>query len=89
MKLSSEHHPVTNPMHYLGRDHPYETVKVLEAWMTPEEFVGFLKGNTLKYLSRHRRKGGDQDLEKAKFYQDYLVEFQQRQADVKAKAGGW
>ena len=67
---------VNHPGHYGGADNPYETIKVLEAWLTPEEFAGFLKGNALKYLSRHRQKGGLEDLKKAKWYQDALVEFE-------------
>lgn len=65
---------INHPKHYLGDD-VYETIKVLEAWLTPTEFVGFLKGNALKYNSRHRHKGGLEDLHKAKWYQDRLVEF--------------
>lgn len=80
---------VNLPQHYGGEANPYECIKVLEAWLTPEEFVGFLKGNALKYLARHRQKRGDQDLAKAKFYQDYLVEFQARQrAQKKAEGKG-
>ena len=71
---------VNHPGHYGGADNPYETIKVLRAWLTPEEYVGFLKGNALKYLSRHRQKGGDEDLRKAQWYQDRLVGFQQRVA---------
>lgn len=55
---------VDHPLHYGGADNAFETIKVLEAWLTPEEYVGFLKGNAIKYLSRHRHKGGAQDLEK-------------------------
>jgi len=67
---------VNHPGHYGGADNPYETIKVLEAWLTPEEYVGFLKGNALKYLSRHRQKGGLKDLKKAQWYQNALVEFE-------------
>lgn len=69
---------VHHPDHYGGEANPYETIKVLEAIMTPEETVGFLKGNALKYLSRHRQKGGLQDLEKANWYSARLVDFVKR-----------
>ena len=69
---------VHHPKHYGGADNPFETIKVLEAWLTPEEFVGFLKGNSIKYQSRHRQKGGFEDLEKSKWYQDYLVDYMRR-----------
>ena len=69
---------VDHPSHYGGEDNPYETIKVLEAWLTVEEMVGFLKGNSLKYLSRHRQKGGAEDVAKSKWYQDYLSDYAMR-----------
>lgn len=72
---------VDHPAHY-GHG-TYEVIRVLEAWMTPEEFIGGLKFNILKYMARHRQKGGAQDIAKAKFYQDYLDDFIKRTgADV-------
>ena len=65
---------INHPIHY-GGDTPYETIKVLEAWLQIDEFIGFLKGNTIKYLSRHRAKGQYQDIQKASFYQKYLDNF--------------
>lgn len=76
---------VDHPSHYGGEDNPYETIKVLEAWLTPEEFIGFCKGNSIKYLSRHRQKGGVEDLKKSKFYENYLNDFIARTG---ADAGG-
>lgn len=64
---------VAHPSHY-GGDVPYETIKVLEAWMTPEQFTGFCRGNTIKYLSRAGKKGDRlTDLQKAQFYLDYEI----------------
>lgn len=63
---------VNHPLHY-GGDTTYETIKVLEAWLTREEFHGWLKGTIIKYLSRAGKKAGAGDDEKkAKWYQDYL-----------------
>lgn len=64
---------VNHPAHY-GGDTTYETVKVLEAWLTPEEFEGALVFNAIKYLSRWRKKGGKQDVEKAQWYVNKLLE---------------
>lgn len=67
---------VDHPAHYGGADNPYETIKVLRAWLTPEEFRGFLKGNVIKYLSRAAAKGATQvDHEKAAWYADYLASY--------------
>lgn len=40
---------VDHPKHY-GGDTTYECIKVLKAWNTPEEFIGFCKDNAIKYL---------------------------------------
>ena len=65
--------PINNPKHYGGLDNVYETIKVIKAWLTPQEAAGFLKGNILKYTSRHRAKNGLEDLKKAGWYQSELV----------------
>jgi hypothetical protein len=48
--------------------------KAMEAWMTPEAFAGFLRGNAIKYLARADKKGGVEDLKKARHYLDKLLE---------------
>ena len=64
---------VNHPEHY-GGDTVYETIKVLKAWLTPEQFAGFLLGNVVKYLSRVGKKNNEvEDLKKARWYLDYLV----------------
>lgn len=43
--------------------------------MTPDEFLGFLKGSIIKYVWRWRDKGkGAEDLGKAEFYLGMLRE---------------
>jgi hypothetical protein len=46
----------------------------MAAWMTPEQFEGFLAGNALKYLARYRSKGGVEDVRKAAHYAAKLIE---------------
>ena len=72
---------IDHPQHYGGSENPYETIKVLEAWMTRDEMIGFCKGNALKYLSRHREKGGLSDLEKSAWYNRYMVEYLKANAE--------
>lgn len=55
----------------VGGDH-YHKLDVqpwtaMQAWMTPEEFRGFLKGNAIKYLAR-KKDSERQDVEKAIHY---------------------
>ena len=70
--------PVDHPPHY-GGDTVYETIKVLEAWLAPAEFIGFLRGNALKYLSRAGGKGKvEEDLKKAQWYGRYEFDYRRR-----------
>lgn len=64
---------VNHPVHY-GAGSPYECIKVLQEWMPPEEFKGFLRGNVIKYLCRSEKKNGTEDLKKAQWYLNKLVE---------------
>lgn len=66
---------VFHPAHYGGADNLYETIKVLKAWLTYDEYVGFLKGNVIKYLSRARKKNGLEDIAKATWYQNELDKY--------------
>ena len=56
---------------------PYECIKVLKKWMSKEQYVGFLKGNIIKYLCRSEKKNGTEDLRKARWYMNKLVEVSQ------------
>lgn len=54
----------------VGGDHykklgDYQPWQVLRAWLTPEEFRGYMKGTAIAYLARERDKGGMEDVRKA------------------------
>jgi hypothetical protein len=66
------HDPI-NPSHYADTDGGIECIEAIEASMTMEAFKGFLKGNAQKYLWRHEKKNGAEDLKKAKWYLDRLI----------------
>ena len=60
--------------HYTTMDiQPWD---VMESVLTPEEFIGFLKGNIIKYAMRAGRKEGTDDAAKAKHYANKLANFQ-------------
>lgn len=67
----------TSDSQQVGGDH-YTRLQVqpwaaMEAWMSREEFAGFLRGNAIKYLARD--KGNRlEDLKKARHYLDKLIE---------------
>ena len=63
---------VNNPAHYgQGR---IEAIEYIEDFMTKEEFIGYLRGNIAKYMHRFRYKNGIEDVEKAKWYMEALIE---------------
>lgn len=65
---------VNNPRHYKGNK-GIETIDFIEGVLTREEFIGYLRGNIIKYQSRANLKGRkEEDLKKAKWYSDKLVE---------------
>jgi hypothetical protein len=58
--------------HYKAKEvQPWDAMK---AWMTPEQFEGYLRGNVIKYLARYPEKGGGIDLLKARHYLEKLLE---------------
>jgi hypothetical protein len=58
--------------HY--KDMPIQPWHVMEAVLTHDEFVGFLKGNIIKYSLRAGRKDGSDDAGKARHYMKKLEE---------------
>lgn len=60
--------------HY--KDMPVQPWTVMEAVLTKEEFIGFLKGNIIKYSMRAGRKAGSDDGGKALHYKQKLEEIQ-------------
>ena len=71
-KLTDEYNDVTHPYHYTQGG--IECIDAIKASMTDEEFKGFLKGNSLKYLWRYENKNNPvEDLKKAKWYLDKLI----------------
>lgn len=70
---NEEFNNVNHPEHYLTGG--MEVIDILKAKLTPEEFKGFCKGNSLKYLFRAEHKGKEkEDYEKAKWYLERLIE---------------
>ena len=71
-KQSDNKDMVNNPPHY--NSDSIECIQAIEAALTVEEFRGYCKGNNLKYTWRERYKGEDQDLRKATWYLNRLLE---------------
>ena len=63
--------PVNKPAHYnVGG------IEAIEAIMaaTNEQAEGYLQGNIMKYIWRYRYKNGLEDLQKAQWYLNKLIE---------------
>lgn len=57
------------PKHY---DSLIQPIEYMYEIMTHDEYLGFCRGNVLKYISRYPEKGGQLDLEKASYYLEEL-----------------
>ena len=70
---------VNKPEHYnLGK---MEAIEYIKQQCGTKGYMGYLEGNVLKYMHRWKYKSGVQDLEKAQWYLQKLVEI--------AKEGGF
>lgn len=63
---------VSHPAHY--SDKKIEVITYIEDTLSPEGYVDYCLGNVLKYVSRWRKKGGVEDLEKAQVYLTWAIE---------------
>ena len=63
---------VNGPQHY--NSGKIECIDAIEAMLSKGEFIGYLRGNSFKYRWRYTYKDGVQDLMKARWYEDKLLE---------------
>ena len=71
IKLDFDEPDKVNPSHYKGE---IECIDAIRSSMTKEAFLGYLKGNILKYLWRYENKNGKEDLQKAEWYNQKLIQ---------------
>ena len=64
---------VNRPAHY--NNGPVECIEAIESMLPSEEYIGYLRGNSLKYRWRFRYKNGIEDLRKARWYEERLIKF--------------
>lgn len=63
---------INRPAHYTSGG--IETIDVIQSKSSPEEFLGFLKGSVLKYITRAGKKESLlKDLQKARWYLDKWI----------------
>ena len=61
-----------SPAHY--KQGSIECIDALKELMPESQYIGFLRGNVMKYIWRYENKGGRLDLEKARDYLNWLIE---------------
>tara|TARA_R110002020_G_scaffold168403_1_gene357140 strand:+ start:1095 stop:1334 length:240 start_codon:yes stop_codon:yes gene_type:complete len=52
----------------------YQGMKIQPAQFINENHLEFAEGNAIKYICRHKKKGKEKDLLKAKHYIDMIIE---------------
>lgn len=67
-----ENQDLKHQKHYTNNG--VQPIDIMRMDFTTDEYIGFLKGNVLKYLLRYDKKDGLKDLKKAKVYLDWLIE---------------
>ena len=65
-----DHDSVQKPSHY--RFGTLETIEVIKGSMPTDQYIGYLKGNIIKYICRAQYKNGKEDLDKAIKYLQWL-----------------
>ncbi|MEL0016750.1 MAG: DUF3310 domain-containing protein [Rhodospirillales bacterium] len=72
--LFGDQNMVDNPPHY--NNGSVECIEAIEAMLTKDEYIGYLRGNALKYMWRFRyKKKPFEDLRKARWYEERLMKF--------------
>ena len=67
--------PVNSPSHYCTGDQGIECIDAIDAAISDLGGIeGHYTGSALAYLWRWKKKGGGQDLKKARWYLDRLIE---------------
>ena len=71
MKYKTVGDLINKPEHYNQGD--IGCIDAIEAMLEHDEFVGYLRGNSLKYRWRFKYKNGIEDLKKAEWYEKKLL----------------
>ena len=72
--MSNEYDNVNHPQHYIS-EYGLETIDVIQAFTKDLEGIeAYDTGNILKYICRWKHKNGVEDLEKARWYLNHLID---------------
>ncbi len=80
--MKSSYDPVNKPAHY--NTGSIEAIEAIEAMLSSDEYIGYLRGNALKYMWRFRYKDKPiEDLRKARWYEERLIKYMLENPSVK------
>lgn len=66
----------------VGGDHYKDNT--IQVWDAIHDWgLGYFSGNVIKYVARHQKKNGVEDLKKARHYLDKLIAMSEKQAEGK------
>lgn len=74
--MISKEKPLQTQDHYTADNGEVEPIDLIISMG-----LNFLEGNVVKYVCRHRKKNGLQDLEKAQVYLDWLIQVEESKAN--------
>lgn len=74
-----EQDKVNSPSHYKLEGLDIESVDVIKSVLGKEKFIGWVWGNSLKYLLRQEKKNGIEDVKKAMKNLEWLVEILEKE----------
>jgi hypothetical protein len=63
--------------HYMSKQ--VQPIEVLCVDLPTQQFIGFLRGNVIKYVMRYDQKNHLEDLKKAQVYLNWLVELYEKE----------
>lgn len=67
-----DHYDPVNPHHY--KSEGVECIDYIKQQLSRDAYVGYLEGNVIKYIHRHKYKNGLEDLRKAQWYLEKLAQ---------------
>lgn len=77
-KESFEKAAYPNPLKAQEGGAHYKKMRIQPVEFIHENSIGYLEGNVIKYVCRHREKGGIEDLRKAQHYIELLIHLEYR-----------
>lgn len=76
LTIGTDYDPVKKPEHY-GKG-SIECIDYIKDFLDDEELTGYFRGNVAKYLHRWRYKNGIEDLKKASWYLNALIDHESK-----------